>query len=181
MLAEVVGKRSAECSGRRRRRSTPSVRARVSRLLALGLAAGLTLSASAQETATMRGGGGGKTVIDTSAREKPPTEAPRYETLARGLLGRQVFAAADAKGEYTVEQWGLLVPPGTESEPHDFAGAVVLLVSSGRCAVVESGKEARELTLGSAILIPEGQAFRFVNRDPDRPASLRATVVRGNL
>lgn len=134
----------------------------------------------AQTEAVTRVGPEGGMVLDPELRQRnaeaPP---PRYRPLAPGLFGRLVLEEPSAGGDYRVQVWGLIVAPGARTEDAGLTGAAALTLRTGRVVLV-TGRGETELLPGDVAAVPEGSGLRFLNRDSERPAHLRAVVLPGS-
>jgi mannose-6-phosphate isomerase-like protein (cupin superfamily) len=104
---------------------------------------------------------------------------PPYELYGPGLLARPAFQAADQKGRYRIEIWGLLIGPGKKTDTTTLPGDSILMVRSGRGMVSIDGKN-QELTLGGAYQVRQNHQFQIENFDRDSPISIRAVIIREN-
>lgn len=107
------------------------------------------------------------------AQPAPEVKRKLYRELARGVFVRPSYAAAGA--ELRVEVWGVVVAPGA-SEPARFPGAVMFELIDGSLEVVEPKRGA--VRSGASFAVDEGGRVVLHNVG-DRPATLRAVVVRG--
>jgi mannose-6-phosphate isomerase-like protein (cupin superfamily) len=113
----------------------------------------------------------------TTVETAPAREIPRYRTLVRGLLVREVFQTGAQDRGYSVEVWGMLVGPGQRTDETKLDADAILLVRSGRGIMTIDG-ENNELRLGSSYSIPAGRSFRVENFDEAAPISLRGVILR---
>jgi hypothetical protein len=105
-------------------------------------------------------------------------EGTNYTKYAAGLYTRRVSQTVGPSKDYGIEEWGLLVGPGQNTDTVTLPGAAVLVVRTGTATLIIDGQK-QQVRLGSSVLIAEKQRFSIMNADKERPVSIKAVIVRG--